>query len=367
MKKLAIVICSYNRADRLEAAVAAADAQTARDEVDLVVVDDGSRPAVDEKMLARYGARLVRHPSNRGLGQARNTGVAATDAPLIAFTDDDCRPSPGWARAIIGTFSKGQWAGVGGPVTGSPADKVISRYYGQCPPVRPLESDLGRSNGLVYRGWLYLKGNIWPASPQGERAVFSLAGANMSFRREVLDAVGQFAASIRFGGEDEELCGRVRSRYGNSCLVVVPEAAVEHDYVLTLGDLSRRAFGYGAARARDAARREDWRAALFPMPLAVLTLALAGGRWRPAWALEAIMPLVLAPRWALLALRSRRLEPLVYAYLQLLQETATDVGYLFTYRRANYAVPVRPTGERRNEAEDNKLGARAGEKGLRWA
>jgi GT2 family glycosyltransferase len=45
--------------------------------------------------------RFIEVRAAAGAAAARNMGWRATDAPLIAFTDDDCRPSPGWLDALL--------------------------------------------------------------------------------------------------------------------------------------------------------------------------------------------------------------------------------------------------------------------------
>jgi hypothetical protein len=57
----------------------------------VTVVDDGSRDA-DEiaEVAARHGAQVVRLDRNRGPAAARNAGLRATDAPVVAFVDSDC-------------------------------------------------------------------------------------------------------------------------------------------------------------------------------------------------------------------------------------------------------------------------------------
>jgi glycosyltransferase involved in cell wall biosynthesis len=76
--------------------------------VEIVVVDDGSPQPVNLSSLARQGPplRLVRQP-NRGPAAARNTGARLAQAPIIAFTDDDCEPRPDWARKLADAVGTG--------------------------------------------------------------------------------------------------------------------------------------------------------------------------------------------------------------------------------------------------------------------
>jgi glycosyltransferase involved in cell wall biosynthesis len=86
---VSVVIPTYNRCDVLPEAVESVLAQTYRD-VEVVVVDDGSRDgtaAVMTPFIAR-GVRYVRR-ANGGNYAARNTGVAVSRGPLVAFLDDD--------------------------------------------------------------------------------------------------------------------------------------------------------------------------------------------------------------------------------------------------------------------------------------
>jgi GT2 family glycosyltransferase len=83
-----VVIPAYDRAEMLKRSLASVWAQTPRAPAEVIVVDDGSRD--DTSSVAReLGATVVRHPQNRGLSAARNTGLREASHPWIALLDSD--------------------------------------------------------------------------------------------------------------------------------------------------------------------------------------------------------------------------------------------------------------------------------------
>ena len=103
--EIAVVAATHNRSDRLAALLDALRAQTlGSDRFEVVIVDDASSDGTRELLAEARGrgdlALTVLHQdSSRGPAAARNAGWRAATAPLVAFTDDDCRPSPGWLAA----------------------------------------------------------------------------------------------------------------------------------------------------------------------------------------------------------------------------------------------------------------------------
>jgi GT2 family glycosyltransferase len=97
----AVVIATHDRPDGLARCLGAlAAGMTLPDEI--VVVDDGSDPAVDIAAIAgELPVKLLRNDVPKGPAAARNLGWRATSAELVLFTDDDCRPSPAWVAEML--------------------------------------------------------------------------------------------------------------------------------------------------------------------------------------------------------------------------------------------------------------------------
>src|SRR4051812_42959107 len=102
-----VVAATHNRADRLERLLDALRGQTlGTDRFEVVIVDDGSRdetPSVLADALARADLKLTtfRQDPAGGPAKARNRGWRAAGAPLVAFTDDDCRPDATWLESLL--------------------------------------------------------------------------------------------------------------------------------------------------------------------------------------------------------------------------------------------------------------------------
>ncbi len=88
---VSIVIPTHNRWSLLSrAALPSALAQEGVD-VEVIVVDDGSRDETSERLagLGDARVRVVRHESPRRVAAARNSGIAAARGDWLAFLDDD--------------------------------------------------------------------------------------------------------------------------------------------------------------------------------------------------------------------------------------------------------------------------------------
>jgi glycosyltransferase involved in cell wall biosynthesis len=86
---VSVIIPTYNRAHLIDRAVRSVLNQTF-DDYELLVVDDGSTDGTENlRVFKNPHLRYLRLPEKRGVSAARNAGVKATSAPLLAFLDSD--------------------------------------------------------------------------------------------------------------------------------------------------------------------------------------------------------------------------------------------------------------------------------------
>ena len=101
---LLLAFCSYQRADRLRALVAALRAQQTPVPFEILAVnnnspDDTTKVLADLQLESGPTLKVVCEPSP-GIVPARNRALAcAEDYQVLAFLDDDELPRPGWAAA----------------------------------------------------------------------------------------------------------------------------------------------------------------------------------------------------------------------------------------------------------------------------
>lgn len=66
-----------------------------RETIEIIVVDNGSTDET-RAIAGRYPVKVIEERSVRSSYAARNRGIAASKAPVLAFTDGDCVAAPNW-------------------------------------------------------------------------------------------------------------------------------------------------------------------------------------------------------------------------------------------------------------------------------
>ena len=75
--------------------------------------------------VAEYPVRLLEEVAVQSSYAARNRGVAASYADLLAFTDADCVPAPGRVRALAAAFEDHRVGLAAGSIEAWRADRLV--------------------------------------------------------------------------------------------------------------------------------------------------------------------------------------------------------------------------------------------------
>jgi GT2 family glycosyltransferase len=122
---------------------------------------------------------LISAPAPADAGHARNVGVQAARAELLAFCDADDRVRPDWLAELVEGL--GRYAIVGGVLDHSRVNQpLLASFYGE--PVDEVR-------------WGFLP---------------SAGTANLAIRRVLFDALGGFRTDFAGGYEDYDLCWRAQ-------------------------------------------------------------------------------------------------------------------------------------------------------------
>lgn len=261
---ISVIVPSVRHAT-VGATVAAIQAQTDAN-WELIVSDQSGSPDGDalDALLTRTGdprIRRIRCPG-RGAALARNVGILHARGDLLAFTDDDCRPTPDWL-ATIRTLFQGDpdlWMATGSIV---PPPGLPRRGAYVCPGYVPEERRARPSEG-------------------GPR-IHSVT-ANAAYRRAAFLLAGPFDVCLSPG---TEFCGGEEDDHGqrmelfDPVLLATPRLVVEHTYGVRRG--ARAAWGIkrnyavsvgGVAGKRTLLRETSGRAALMTEFRAALSTLL---------------------------------------------------------------------------------------------
>lgn len=197
--EIAVVIPTRDRETRLAFALDALAEQTLdRERFEVVVVRDG---ASEDRFRVATGGLNVRHLVNdgpRGPAATRNVGWRSSSAPLVAFTDDDCRPRPDWLETLADAWEE----------EGRPPMSLLQGRTEPDPDERPLLTGLARSQ---------LVAGPSPWHPT----------CNLAYPRELLERLGGFDERFdRPEGEDTDL--GLRAVRAGARPTFVEEAVVWH-------------------------------------------------------------------------------------------------------------------------------------------
>lgn len=216
---ISVIICTHNRAGHIKPcleSVARAIQQAPKLVCEILVVDNASsdptRITIESWQAANPNISLkYLHEKQKGLSNARNTGIRHVQGQLVIFTDDDCRMAENYileAHYLDEIYPDLVLRG-GSVYLGCPQDmpvSVIERSY-------PLSWSLAQKSDHT--------SNLGDA----------LAGCNMMMRKSLIDKIGFFdplfgVGTLIPGGEDTDYI--MRAYLQGYRIEYVPALRVDH-------------------------------------------------------------------------------------------------------------------------------------------
>lgn len=168
--KLSAVLVAGSRRDRAQRVVDAVAAQTAVNDIELVIVDLARAGTPRFKVPDSLRSVYLSRPDVARWGIARCEGVRGATGEVVAFIEDHCFPEPEWASILIEEHRNG-WGAVGYAFKSGNPESFVARA-----------SLLGRYGDFVH--------------PAHRRQAALVGGNNVSYKRDLL---------LSFGKELEDL------------------------------------------------------------------------------------------------------------------------------------------------------------------
>jgi cellulose synthase/poly-beta-1,6-N-acetylglucosamine synthase-like glycosyltransferase len=216
--RISVVVCSFNGSPTIRDTLNGL-LKLDYPSFEVIVVNDGSTDSTP-KITSEYPFKLI-NTENRGLSNARNTGIEAATGEIIAFVDDDAYPDDHWLRFLALAFKDGTRVGVGGPNLPVPEDGWKSEAVANSPGPNPV---------LLT-----------------DRVAEHIPGCNMAFKKDALNEIGGFDPAFRTAGDDVDLCWRIRESGG--VIGYSPAAVVWHHRRNSFRKYWKQQDGYGKAES----------------------------------------------------------------------------------------------------------------------
>jgi len=225
-KKFSIIVPTYRRPAQLSECLGSMTTlQYPKEDFEVIVVDDGSEPRPRD-IVASYKEKMdVRLIEQRhsGPAAARNRGAREARGMYLAFTDDDCKPSPDWLQKIENILDA------------HPKCVIAGRA------VNLLNKNLYSEASQILCDYLHSYYNR-------DNATF-LTSNNIALPNELFTEMGGFDTSFPLAaGEDREFCDRA-VHLGYETLYS-KDVIVHHAHRLTSRKFVTQHYNYGRGAHR---------------------------------------------------------------------------------------------------------------------
>ena len=220
--RVTAVIVTYRSAETIATCLRSLPAGMGMADGRAVVVDNASDDTtLEEVRLSAAGVELpvevVALPGNAGFAAGANAGLARADGDYVLFLNPDAVLAADTVAELIDVTSMHDRAGIVSP--------TLVNSDGSPQPM--IEDDITLVRALA--GMVRLRPAVRPRTAPADGppcTVDWIHAACILMRRELAQRLGGFDERFFFGGEDMDLCRRVRE--AGYQVLVVPEVRVTH-------------------------------------------------------------------------------------------------------------------------------------------
>jgi glycosyltransferase involved in cell wall biosynthesis len=214
---ISVVVCTRDRPRLLERCLHAL-ARLQYPAYEVIVVDNASLSEATRQLAHKAGVRYVRE-ERPGLDWARNCGYKAARHDIVAYTDDDTEVDPKWLTATGAAFEDPAVRAMSGLVLPAAMDTEAEVLFEFCYG--------GMGKGTISHEWDPQVLSPWQRIGAHHVGV----GANMAFRRDLLQELGGFDTGLdvgtpSHGGGDLDIFHR--AMMGGAVIRYQPAALVRH-------------------------------------------------------------------------------------------------------------------------------------------
>jgi hypothetical protein len=214
--------------DRVQRALDGLCAQTARESMEIVVVDLAGEDAPPLAVPRDAAVEILRLPGVQEWAVARRAGLERTTGAVVAFVEEHCFTEPGWAQALIEAH-EGPWASVGYGFRNANPQSYVSR------------SAMLADYGL----WL---------DPVPRGRVRFLPGNNVSYKRDAFLGLGdRLQAALA-----SDFVAHEAFRTNGQPMFVEPSARAAHLNFTTVWETAFTNYVWCRAMAAQRARTAGW-------------------------------------------------------------------------------------------------------------
>ena len=197
--QLSVIIASYNSENTIEGCLSSLKNQKTDKDFEVIVVDS-STDGTDELVEKGFPkVKLYKFAERKFCGDARNFGISVAKGKIIAFIDADCQAQDDWIEKIIMAHESLNSPAIGGAIA--------------------------NGNPESYVGWAayFCEFSQWmPNTPIIQ--LDDVAGANMSYKREVFKEFGHFIEGTYCSDTDFHW----RLKYNGHLIRFVPSILIYH-------------------------------------------------------------------------------------------------------------------------------------------